>query len=69
MLLTEAREGKILRIARISGTEEERRKLARKGLVVDNELEIISCRSGSMIVSVQGRRIALDRSMAEKVHF
>lgn len=68
MLLAEAKEGKIMRVVRISGTAEERRELARKGLVVDNELEIISCHRGSMIVSVQGKRIALDRSMAEKVH-
>lgn len=69
MPLIFAKEGDKITIRRISGKDETRQHLADLGFVVDAEVLIISQMGGNLIVQVKGSRVALDRSMAERIFF
>lgn len=56
-------------IRRISGKEDIRQHLAELGFVVDTPVLIVSHMAGNLIVQVKGSRVALDRSMAQKIYF
>lgn len=69
MPLIFAKEGDIVTIRRISGKEDIRQHLAELGFVVDTPVLIVSHMAGNLIVQVKGSRVALDRSMAQKIYF
>ena len=69
MPLIFAKEGDTVTIRRISGKEDIRQHLAELGFVVDTPVLIVSHMAGNLSVQVKGSRVALDRSMAQKIYF
>ena len=67
MPLTMARAGETVTIRRISGRDEVRRHLAELGFVVDSDVTVVSELGGNLILQVKESRIALDRTMANRV--
>ena len=67
MPLTMARAGETVTIRRISGRDEVRRHLAELGFVVDSAVTVVSELGGNLILQVKDSRIALDRTMANRV--
>lgn len=67
MPLTMAVIGEISHIQKITGKDEVRRHLAELGFVVGGEVTVISEIGGSMILAVKDSRIALDKSMANRI--
>ena len=69
MPLIFAKEGETVTISRISGKDDVRQHLAELGFVMDAEVLIVSHMAGNLIVQVKGSRIALDKSMAQRIFF
>lgn len=67
MPLTMARAGETVTIRRISGRDEVRRHLAELGFVVDSDVTVVSELGGNLILQVKESRIALDRTMANRI--
>ena len=67
MPLTMAKQGETVTIRKITGKDEVRQHLAELGFVVDGEVTVISELGGSLILQVKDSRIALDRSMANRI--
>ena len=65
--LTMAKPGEPVVIRKISGKDEVRRHLAELGFVVDETVSVVSEMGGNLILQVKDSRIALDRSMANRV--
>ena len=59
--------GEISYIKKITGKDEIRQHLAELGFVVGEKITIISEISGNMIVSVKDSRVALDKSMLNRI--
>ena len=69
MPLIFAKEGETVKIRRISGKDDVRQHLAELVFVMDAEVLIVSHMAGNLIVQVKGSRIALDKSMAQRIFF
>ena len=54
-------------IRKITGRDEVRQHLAELGFVVDSDVTVVSEMAGNLIVQVKDSRIALDRSMANRI--
>ena len=67
--LTAAKAGETVTIKRITGRDEVRAHLAEMGFVMDAKVTVISEMSGNLIVQVKDSRVALDRSMANRMMF
>ena len=67
MPLTMARAGKTVTIRKITGRDEVRQHLAEMGFVVDSDVAVISEVAGNLILQVKDSRIALDKSMANRI--
>ncbi|WP_295747891.1 FeoA family protein [uncultured Oscillibacter sp.] len=67
MPLTMAKPGETVTIRRISGKDEVRQHLAELGFVVDGDVTVVSEIAGNLIVQVKDSRIALDRTMANRI--
>ena len=67
MPLTMARPGETVVIRRISGKDEVRQHLAELGFVVGGDVMIISEIAGNLIVQVKDSRIALDKTLANRI--
>ena len=67
MPLTLAKQGETVTIRKITGKDEIRQHLAELGLVVDRTVTVVSELGGNLIVQVKDSRIALDRTMANRV--
>ena len=67
MPLTMARAGETVTIRKITGKDEVRQHLAEMGFVVDSDVTVISEVAGNLILQVKDSRIALDRSMANRI--
>ena len=67
MPLTMARAGKTVTIRKITGRDEVRQHLAEMGFVVDSDVTVISEVAGNLILQVKDSRIALDKSMANRI--
>ena len=65
MPLVFAKEGETVTIRRIGGRDD----VAELGFVVDSPVLIVSHMAGNLIVQVKGSRVALDRSMAQKIFY
>ena len=67
MPLTMAKAGEIVTIRKVSGKDEVRQHLAELGFVVDSNGTVISEIAGILIVQVKDSRIALDKTMANRI--
>ena len=67
MPLTMAKSGETVTIRKISGKDEVRQHLAELGFVVDSDVTVVSEIAGNLIVQVKDSRIALDKSMANRI--
>lgn len=67
MPLTMARAGETVTIRKITGRDEVRQHLAEMGFVVDSNVTVISEVAGNLILQVKDSRIALDKSMANRI--
>ena len=69
MPLTMAKQGETVTIRKITGKDEVRQHLAELGFVVDGQVTVVSELAGNLILQVKDSRIALDRSMANRIMF
>lgn len=67
MPLTMARTGETVTIRKISGKDEVRQHLAELGFVVDEDVTVVSEIAGNLILQVKDSRIALDKTMANRI--
>ena len=67
MPLTMAKSGESVTIRKISGKDEVRQHLAELGFVVDSDVTVVSEIGGNLIVQVKESRIALNKSMANRI--
>ena len=67
MPLTIAKAGETVVIRKISGKDEVRQHLAELGFVVDSNVTVISEIAGNLIVQVRDSRIAMDKTMANRI--
>lgn len=67
MPLTMAQIGEKRYIQRITGKDEVRQHLAELGFVVGSEVIVVSELAGNMIIAVKDSRIALDKTMANRI--
>ena len=67
MPLTMAKPGETVTIRKITGKDEVRRHLAELGFVVDSAVTVVSRLGGSLILQVKDSRIALDKTLANRV--
>lgn len=67
MPLTMAKPGETVVIRKITGKDEVRQHLAELGFVVDSPVTVVSEISGNLILQVKDGRIALDKTMANRV--
>ncbi|MBC5734943.1 ferrous iron transport protein A [Flavonifractor sp. DFI.6.63] len=67
MPLTLAKPGETVTIRKITGKDELRQHLAELGFVVDSTVTVVSEIAGNLILQVKDSRIALDRSMANRI--
>lgn len=67
MPLTMARAGEKSYIQKITGKDEVRQHLAELGFVVGGEVTVVSELAGNMIISIKDSRIALDKTMANRI--
>ena len=67
--LSMARPGETVTIRKINGKDEVRQHLAELGFVVEESVTVVSEIGGNLILQVKDSRIALDRSLANRVLF
>ena len=67
MPLTMAKPGETVTIRKITGKDEVRQHLADLGFVVDGSVTVVSEIAGNLILQVKESRIALDRTLANRV--
>lgn len=67
MPLTMAKPGETVIIRKITGKDEVRQHLAELGFVVDSAITIISQLGGNLILQVKDSRVALDKTLANRV--
>ena len=67
MPLTMAKTAETVTIRKISGKDEVRQHLAELGFVVDSDVTVVSEIAGNLILQVKDSRIALDKTMANRI--
>ncbi len=67
MTLAMAREGEVNKIKKITGRDNVRQFLAKLGFVEGESVIVISEISGNMIINVKDSRIAIGKSMANRI--
>ena len=67
MPLTMAKPGETVVIRKITGKDEVRQHLAELGFVIDSPVTVVSEISANLILQVKDSRIALDKTMANRV--
>ena len=67
MPLSMAKTGETVTIRKITGKDEVRQHLAELGFVVDSDVTVVSEIGGNLIVQVKDSRIALDKTMANRI--
>ena len=67
MPLWMAKPGETVTIRKITGKDEVRQHLAELGFVVDSDVTVVSEIAGNLIVQVKDSRIALDKTMANRI--
>ena len=69
MPLTMAMPGDTVTIRKITGRDEVRQHLPELGFVVDGTVTVVSEIAGNLILQVKESRVALDRTLANRVLF
>lgn len=67
MPLTMAKPGETVTIRKITGKDQVRQHLAELGFVVDGVVTVVSELAGNLILQVKDSRVALDRTMANRI--
>ena len=67
MPLTMVKTGETVMIRKVTGKDEVRQHLAELGFVVDSDVTVVSEIGGNLIVQVKDSRIALDKTMANRI--
>lgn len=67
MPLSMATPGEPVVIRKITGKDEVRQHLAELGFVVDSVVTVVSQLSGNLILQVKDSRVALDKTMANRI--
>lgn len=67
MPLTMVRAGETTQILKLTGKEETQRHLESLGFVVGGSVTVVSEIGGNMIVNVKDSRIAISKSMANRI--
>ena len=67
MPLTMAKAGDTVTIQKITGQDEVRLHLAELGFVVDSQVTVVNEIEGNFIVQVKESRLALDKTMANRI--
>ena len=67
MPLAMAKTGETVTIRKITGKDEVRQHLAELGFVVDSDVTVVNEVAGNLILQVKDSRIALGRTMANRV--
>lgn len=67
MPLSIARTGETVTIQKITGKDEVRQHLAELGFVVGSSVTVVNEIAGNLILQVKESRIALDRTMANRI--
>ncbi len=67
MPLSMARTGEIVVIKKITGKDDVRQHLAEMGLVIEEPVKIVNEMGGNLIVQVKESRVALDKTMANRI--
>ena len=67
MPLTMAKAGETVTIRKITGKDEIRLYLAELGFVVDGTVTVVSEIAGNLILRVKDSRVALDKTMANRI--
>ena len=67
MPLTMAKAGETVTIRKISGKDDVRQHLAELGFVVDSTVTVVRETAGTLIVQGKDSRIALDKTMANRI--
>ena len=67
MPMTMAKTGDTVTIRKITGRDEVRQHLAELGFVVDSDVTVVSEIAGNLILQVKDSRIALDKTMANRI--
>ena len=67
MPLTMAKTGDTVTIRKITGRDEVRQHLAELGFVADSDVTVVSEIAGNLILQVKDSRIALDKTMANRI--
>ena len=67
MPLTMAKAGDTVTIRKITGKDEVLLHLAELGFVVDSQVTIVNEIAGNLIVQVKESRLALDKTMANRI--
>ena len=67
MPLSMAKPGETVTIRKVTGQDALRRHLAELGFVVDASVTVVSEMAGSLILQVKNSRIALDKTMANRI--
>lgn len=67
MPLTMAKAGEKNLIKRVTGKDEVRRFLATLGFVEGESVTVVSEIAGNMILNIKDTRVALDKSMANRI--
>lgn len=67
MPLSMAKPGETVTIRKITGKDDVRQHLAEMGFVVNTDVTVVNELGGSLIIQVKDSRVALDRTMANRV--
>ena len=67
MPITLANKGDTVAIRKITGDDKIRQHLAELGFVVESRVTVVNEIKGNLIVQVKDGRIALDKSMANRI--
>lgn len=65
--LSMAKPGETVTIRKITGKDEIRQHLAELGFVTDCAVTVVSEIAGNLILQVRDSRVALDRTMANRI--
>ena len=67
MPLTMTKTGETVTIRKITGKDDVRQHLAELGFVVDSDVTVVSEIAGNLMLQVKDSRIALDKTMANRI--
>ena len=67
MPLSMARSGETATIKRITGKDDVKRHLENLGFITGEPVTVVSELAGNIIINIRGARIALNRSMANRI--